>query len=267
MMLALCAACGAKTIGKGSGPGQTNVGPVAIGTPADDGGSSDDSAACSLPGETCHGGCIAAGGTCLTGIEGSYPCTPAQVSTLSCGESAGAGLYCCLAFGSGIPIEAGVMTPEDGGADASQATDAADWGTITEGGFASDAGSSPASDSDSGADIACNDSDPLDPFVTACPAQGATICPDDPIGLYSNSLVAGGYHPGCEVTFPSCVDGEVFQVQCTCQPDGRWTCDGPCVAAPNGVCVEAGLKCLGVRATTELTCGAGTYCCLEVPTP
>jgi Stigma-specific protein, Stig1 len=65
------------------------------------------SAACSLPGETCAGGCIAKGGQCLAG---DIPCT-GQVSTLSCGESAALGLYCCL---PSIPIEAAPLGGPDG---------------------------------------------------------------------------------------------------------------------------------------------------------
>lgn len=54
------AACGGKTMA--TGQSRADASEVSGG-----GVSSADSAACSLPGETCAGGCIAAGGQCLAG--------------------------------------------------------------------------------------------------------------------------------------------------------------------------------------------------------
>jgi hypothetical protein len=81
-------ACGGQTQSRGS---VSDAGNPRV-ADASGGGPSDVSAACSLPGETCAGGCIAMGGQC---VAGDGICT-GVVAQLSCGESAALGLYCCL---------------------------------------------------------------------------------------------------------------------------------------------------------------------------
>jgi hypothetical protein len=93
--LALCAAaCGGKTMATSQrSPDASDAAQNAsdVGAPADaapEVSQSDDSAVCSLPGETCPGGCIAEGGQCLADDLGCN----GQPSTLSCGG----GLFCCF---------------------------------------------------------------------------------------------------------------------------------------------------------------------------
>jgi hypothetical protein len=96
---------------------------------------SDASAACSLPSETCAGGCVAQGGTC---VAAGFDCNGQRLQV--CGT-----LYCCLPpiwcgcppSNPGPPLEAGI-TPS-GGPDAS---DAGDDGAPEAGSDGSDAAAS-----------------------------------------------------------------------------------------------------------------------------
>jgi hypothetical protein len=245
ILLALCAACGGKT--KGAGSSKADEASV----PSDAEGSSDDSAACSLPGETCAGGCIAEGGQCLAG---DMPCA-GQVSTLSCGESAGEGLHCCMIQDGGA-TDASDSGPSDDGAqeDGAPLQDAGDC--VAAGGTcAQEAGetcmgvvgpqSCPNSVGFAPTGMACCLPQKLEcgqpgALTVACPADaGPTLCSGAPtLSVIPGPIVLASqgepteYGTDCQFTFPFCSNGVPYQ--CTCELNGTWSCGGVCPEPPGG---------------------------------
>jgi hypothetical protein len=185
----------------------------------------DDSAACSLPYETCPGGCIAAGGKCLINNEGDDPCVGGQVSMLSCGEVP-AGVFCCLPLSPGPPIEAGITllggpdaaTLDDGGAcDLPAETCPGCVGGCVPVSCASQF-PTPGCGADAGAGYCCllpfnggevfnvdafdageADSDTIGEFGFDCTEGviGATTCPPLPAAIFSGPNAVGPLWVGC----------------------------------------------------------------------
>jgi hypothetical protein len=227
------AACGGKTMATGqSKPDASEMSDVGV--------SRADSAACSLPGETCAGGCIAEGGQCLAG---DIPCT-GQVSTLSCGESAALGLYCCMPLNPGPPIEAGGLdgaTLDDGAACDLPADTCPDCirGCVT----ASCASQfSTPCDEDAGycclfnggevfngdvSDAGEVDADTLANFGFFCPDDaGATICPALPVAIFNGqNTPPEPLSVGCSYSY-SYLSGSYADCTCVAVDGGTaWDCD------------------------------------------
>lgn len=254
------AACGGKTmVSAQSSPDASGSGGSAInfGAPAD--AASEASKSADAGSSAASGGvapCVAAGGQCeLTVTLGSAGGCLGQVSTLSCGERAGAGFFCCLPLNLGPPVEAGITLLPGSDASDSGEQDAGDCvavGGTCVGVWETCMGVAGGQSCPNmlGASAACCLPEKLDcglpddvPIVcpgalspcsdipeNACLVDGGVMCPGTPsIFVEPGDLQFVGQGPpvlypvGCTEHFPFCSNGLPFQ--CTCVPPGVWDCD------------------------------------------